>query len=129
MISGSHHYSIQGPKMPKKIKNIFKKKKQSKKEKEEAIKEMDRLIKLGQLKMEQELRHERRMAKDLDRLINSWNKDSLPKDLAVEFSAFYMVNFIFECRKTEDANHLLITAIARQLIQSYSFKDTETTLQ
>ena len=115
--------------MPKKIKNIFKKQKQSKKEKEEAIKEMDRLIKLGQLKMEQELRHERRMAKDLDRLINSWHKDSLPKDLAVGFSAFYMVNFIFECCKPEDANHLLITAIARQLIQSNSIKDTETTLQ
>ena len=81
--------------MPKKIKNIFKKQKKSKKEKEETLKEMDRLIKLGQLEMEQELRHERRMAKDLDRLINSWHKDSLPKDLAVGFSGFYMVNFIF----------------------------------
>ena len=35
MISGSHHYSIQGSKMPKKLKNIFNKQKNSTDEKEE----------------------------------------------------------------------------------------------
>ena len=130
MISGSHHYSIQGPNMPKKLKNIFNKQKKSTDEKEEiTLEEIVTVTHLRKHRMERNMRHERRMARDLNRLIGSWHKDRLPKEVVVEFSASYMVNFIFNCTTPEDANHLLVTAISRELIHTKDIQDTETTVQ
>ena len=130
MISGSQHYSIQGSNMPKKLKNIFNKQKKSTDEKEEiTLEEIVTVTHLRKHRMERNMRHERRMARDLDRLIGSWHKDRLPKEVVVEFSASYMVNFIFNCTTPEHANHLLITAISRELIHSQDIKDSETIIQ
>ena len=130
IISGSQHYSFQGSKMPKKLKNTFNKQKKSTAEKEEiTLEEVVTVSHLRKHRMETNLRHERRMARDLDRLIGSWHKDRLPKEVVVEFSASYMVNFIFNCTTSEDANHLLVTAISTQLIRSQDIKESETILQ
>jgi hypothetical protein len=69
------------------------------------------------------------MARDLNRLIDSWRKDRLPKEVVVEFSASYMVNFIFNCTTPEDANHLLVTTISRELIHTQDIEESETILQ
>ena len=130
MIPGSHHYSIQGPNMPKKLKNIFNKQKKSIDEEEEiTLEEVVTVSHLRKHRMETNLRHERRMAHDLDRLIGSWHKDRLPKEVVVEFSASYMVNFIFNCTTPEHANHLLVTAISRELIHTKDIEESETTVQ
>ena len=130
MISGSHHYSIQGPNMPKKLKNIFNKQKKSIDEEEEiTLEEVVTVSHLRKHRMETNLRHERRMAQDLNRLIDSWHKDRLPKEVVVEFSASYMVNFIFDCDGPEEANHILITAISRELIHTQDIEESETVIQ
>ena len=116
--------------MPKKLKNIFNKQKKSIDEKEEiTLEEVVTVSHLRKHRMETNLRHERRMARDLDRLIGSWHKDRLPKEVVVEFSASYMVNFIFHCTTPEDANHLLVTAISRELLKSNEIEDSETMIQ
>ena len=79
--------------------------------------------------MERNMRHERRMARDLNRLIGSWHKDRLPKEVILGFSASYVVNFIFDCCTPEDANHLLVTAISRELIHSNEIEHSETVIQ
>ena len=130
MISGSQHYSIQGSNMPKKLKNIFNKQKKSTDEKEEiTLEEIVTVTHLRKHRMERNMRHERRMARDLNRLMNSWHKDRLPKEVVVGFSASYMVNFIFDCYTPEDANHLLVTAISRELLKSNEIEDSETMIQ
>ena len=116
--------------MPKKLKKIFNKQKKSIDEKEEiTLEEVVTVSNLRKHRMETNLRHERRMARDLDRLIGSWHKDRLPKEVVVEFSASYMVNFIFDCYTPEDANHLLVTAISRELLKSNEIEDSETVIQ
>ena len=116
--------------MPKKLKKIFNKQKKSTDEKEEiTLEEIVTVTHLRKHRMERNMRHERRMASDLNRLIGSWRKDRLPKEVVVGFSASYMVNFIFDCYTPEDANHLLVTAISRELIHSQDIQDTETTVQ
>ena len=75
------------------------------------------------------MHHERRIAEDLNRVVKKWHDAKLPKEIVVGFSACYMVNFIFDCYSPEDANHLLITAISRELIHSKDIEDTETTVQ
>ena len=123
MISGSHHYSIQGPNMPKKPKK-------STAEKEEVtLEEIVTITHLRKQKAERDMIHERRMAHDLTRLLTSWHKDKLPKSVVVGFSASYMVNFIFDCCTPEDANHILVTAISRELIHTQDIEDSETILQ
>jgi len=62
-------------------------------------------------------------------LIDSWHKDRLPKEVVVEFSASYMINFIFNCTTPEDANHLLVTAISRELIHTQDIEESETIIQ
>jgi len=130
MISGSQHYSIQGANMPKKLKNIFNKQKKSTDEKEEiTLEEIVTVTHLRKHRMERNMRHERRMARDLSRLIGSWHKDRLPKEVVIGFSAFYMVNFIFDCCTPEEANHLLISTISKQLLISNEIEHSETVLQ
>ena len=131
MISGSHHYSIQGPNMPKKLKNIFNKQKNSIDEKEEVtLEEVVTVSHLRKHRMETNLRHERRMERDLTRLLRSWHKDKLPKSVVFGFSASYMVNFIYACCTTpEEANHLLISTIAKQLVISNEIEHSETIIQ
>ena len=130
MISGSHHYSIQGPNMPKKLKNIFNKQTKSTDEKEEiTLEEVVTVSHLRKHRMERNMRHERRMARDLNRLMNSWHKDRLPKEVVVGFSASYMINFIFDCCTPEDANHILVMAISRELIHTQDIEDSETMIQ
>ena len=130
MISDSQHYSIQGSNMPKKLKHIFNKQKKSTDEKEEiTLEEIVTVTHLRKHRMERNLRHERRMARDLNRLMNSWHKDRLPKEVVVGFSASYMINFIFDCHTPEDANHLLVTAISRELIHTQDIEESETIIQ
>ncbi|SVB59489.1 uncharacterized protein METZ01_LOCUS212343 [marine metagenome] len=75
------------------------------------------------------MHHERRIAEDLNNVIKKWHDAKLPKEIVVGFSACYLVNFIFDCYEPEEANHLLITAISRQLIHTKDIEDTETTVQ
>ncbi len=130
MISGSHHYSIQEPNMPKKLKNIFNKQKNSTDEKEETtLEEIVTVTHLRKHRMERNMRHERRMARDLNRLIGTWHKDGLPKEVVVGFSASYIVNFIFDCCTPEEANHLLISTISKELVRYNENEDSETAIQ
>ena len=123
MIPGYLHYSIQGPNMPKKPKK-------STAEKEEVtLEEIVTITHLRKQKAERDMLHERRMARDLTRLLSSWQKDKLPKSVVVGFSAAYMVNFIFDCHTPEEANHLLISTIAKQLVISNEIEDSETMIQ
>ena len=123
MISGSHHYSIQGPKMPKKLKK-------STAEKEEVtLEEIVTITHLRKQKAERDMLHERRMERDLTRLLRSWHKEKLPKSVVVGFSASYMVNFIFDCHTPEEANHLLISTISKQLLISNEIEHSETIIQ
>ena len=123
MISGSHHYSIQGPQMPKKLKK-------STAEKEEiTLEEIVTITHLRKQKAERDMLHERRMARDLTRLLRSWHKDKLPKSVVVGFSASYMVNFIFDCYTPEEANHLLISTISKQLVRYNEIEHSETVIQ
>ena len=116
--------------MPKKPKNIFNEHKNSTDKKgETTLEEIVTVTHLRKHRMETNMRHERRMARDLNRLMNSWHKDRLPKEVVVGFSASYMVNFIFDCYTPEDANHLLVTAISKELIHSQDIKDSETIIQ
>ena len=123
MISGSHHYSIQGPKMPKKPK------KSTAKKEEVTLEEIVTITHLRKQKAERDMLHERRMARDLTRLLSSWQKDKLPKSVVVGFSAAYMVNFIFDCYTPEEANHLLISTISKQLVISDEIEHSETVIQ
>ena len=124
MISGSHYYSIQGPNMPKKLKK-------STAEKEEVtLEEIVTITHLRKQKAERDMLHERRMERDLTRLLRSWHKDKLPKSVDFGFSASYMINFIFACCSTpEEANHLLISTIAKQLVISNEIEHSETMIQ
>ena len=123
MISGSHHYSIQGPNMPKKLKK-------STAEKEEiTLEEIVTITHLRKQKAERDMLHERRMERDLTRLLRSWHKDKLPESVVVGFSASYMVNFIFDCHTPEEANHLLISTISKQLLISNEIEHSETVIQ
>ena len=116
--------------MPKKPKNIFNEHKNSTDKKgETTLEEIVTVTHLRKHRMETNMRHERRIAGDLNRLIGSWHKDRLPKEVVVGFSASYMVNFIFDCCTPEDANHILVTAISRELIHTQDIKDTETIIQ
>ena len=116
--------------MPKKLKNIFNKQKKSTDEKEEiTLEEIVTVTHLRKHRMETNMRHEQRMSRDLDRLIGSWHKDRLPKEVVVEFSASYMVNFIFHCYTPEEANHLLISTISKQLVISNEIEHCETVIQ
>ncbi len=75
------------------------------------------------------MHHERRIAEDLNRVISKWHDARLPKDVVVGFSAFYMVNFVFDCYTPSDANHLLVSAISRELVKSNEIEDSETIIQ
>ena len=116
--------------MPKKLKNIFNKQKKSIDEEEEiTLEEVVTVSHLRKHRMETNLRHERRMERDLTRLLRSWHKDKLPKSVIFGFSASYMVNFIFACCTPEEANHLLISTIAKQLVISNEIEHSETIIQ
>ena len=74
-------------------------------------------------------RHHETMARDLDRVINSWQRKRIPVDDAVELSIDFMVNFaFFACKETKTANHLIISAISRELIHSGEMHDSETAI-
>ena len=75
------------------------------------------------------MNHERRIADDLNNVIKKWHDARLPKEIAVGFSACFMVNFIFDCYEPEEANHLLITAISRELIHTKDIEESETIIQ
>ena len=69
------------------------------------------------------------MARDLDRVIKSWARKRIPVDDAVELSIDFMVNFaFFACKETKTANHLIISAISRELIHSGEMHDSETAI-
>ena len=108
------------PKKPKKFTD----------EKEEVtLEEIVTITHLRKQKAERDMLHERRMERDLTRLFRSWHKDKLPKSVIVGFSAAYMVNFIFDCHTPEEANHLLISTISKQLVISNEIEHSETVIQ
>ena len=75
------------------------------------------------------MRHERLIAEDLSRVIKKWHDARLPKEIVVGFSAFYMVNFVFDCCTPTDANHLLVSAISREMLKTNVIEDSETMVQ
>ena len=75
------------------------------------------------------MHHERRIAEDLNRVVKKWHDAKLPKDLVVGFSACYIVNFVFDCYAPTDANHLLVSAISREMLKSNEIEDSETMIQ
>ena len=99
-------------------------------EKEEVtLEEIVTITHLRKQKAERDMLHERRMERDLTRLLRSWHKDKLPKSVIVGFSTSYMVNFIFACHTPEEANHLLISTISKQLLISNEIEHSETIIQ
>ena len=99
-------------------------------EKEEVtLEEIVTITHLRKQKAERDMLHERRMERDLTRLLRSWHKDKLPESVVVGFSASYMVNFIFDCHTPEEANHLLISTISKQLLISNEIEHSETVIQ
>ena len=85
-----------------------KKPKKSTDEKEEGtLEEIVTITHLRKQKAERDMLHERRMARDLTRLLTSWQKDKLPKSVVVGFSASYIVNFIMEVNCTRDNNRTI----------------------
>ena len=80
-------------------------------------------------KQRMRMHHERRIAEDLNRVIKKWHDAKLPKEIVVGFSASYMVNFIFDCYTPEEANHLLISTIAKQLVRYNEIEHSETVIQ
>ena len=75
------------------------------------------------------MHHERLIAEDLSRVIKKWHDARLPKEVVVGFSAFYMVNFVFDCCTPTDANHLLVSAISREMLKTNAIEDSETMIQ
>ena len=107
-----------------------KKPKKSTAEKEEVtLEEIVTITHLRKQKAERDMLHERRMARDLTRLLSSWQKDKLPKSVVDGFSACYLVNFIFDCYTPEEANHLLISTISKQLVRYNEIEHSETVIQ
>ena len=99
-------------------------------EKEEVtLEEIVTITHLRKQKAERDMLHERRMERDLTRLLRSWHRDKLPESVVVGFSASYMVNFIFHCYTPEEANHLLISTISKQLLISNEIEHSETVIQ
>ena len=80
-------------------------------------------------KQRMRMHYEQRIAKDLNRVISQWHDAKLPKEVVVGFSAFYMVNFVFDCYTPTDANHLLVSAISRELLKTDAIEDSETMIQ
>lgn len=75
------------------------------------------------------MHQERRIAEDLNDVIKKWHDARLPKEIVVGCTACFMVNFIFDCYGPEEANHLLITAISRELIHTKDIEESETMMQ
>ncbi len=75
------------------------------------------------------MHHERRIAEDLSRVIKKWHDARLPKEVVVGFSVFYMVNFVFDCCTPTDANHLLVSAISREMLKTNAIDDSEAMIQ
>ena len=66
------------------------------------------------------------MAKDLDRVIRGWQRKRIPVEDAVELSTHFMVNFAFHVCAAKDANHLIATAVSRELILSGEVDESDT---
>ena len=75
------------------------------------------------------MHHERRIAEDLNQVVKKWHDAKLPKDVVVGFSACYIVNFVFDCYAPTDANHLLVSAISREMLKWNEIADSETMIQ
>mgnify|MGYP001474100832 CR=1 FL=1 len=118
-----HTIQQKGTRMPRKLKKSIDKMNKTEL-RQEAISTM-----MEARKRRMRMHHERRIAEDLNNVIKKWHDAKLPKEIVVGFSACYLVNFIFDCYEPEEANHLLITAISRQLIHTKDIEDTETTVQ
>jgi len=128
----SHHLGIlyffsynttQEPKMPKKPKKNIDKMNKTELHQEvisATIEARKRRVRMNQ---------ERRIAKDLNDVIKKWHDARLPKEIVVGCTAYFMVNFIFDCYGSEEANHLLITAISRELIHSKDIEESEIIIQ
>ena len=67
------------------------------------------------------------MAKDLERVIRSWQRKRIPVEDTVELSIDFMVNFAFlACKEASVANHLIVSAISRELILSGEVNESDT---
>ena len=66
------------------------------------------------------------MGRDLNRVIKGWHRKRIPVEDAVELSTHFMVNFAFHVCEAKDANHLIATAISRELILSGEVDESDT---
>jgi len=67
------------------------------------------------------------MARDLNSLIKGWHRKRIPVEDAVEISIDFIVNFAFyACKEASVANHLIVSAISRELILSGEVNESDT---
>ena len=72
---------------------------------------------------------EKIMASDLDKVYDKWCQQGIPVELATSFPAFYMVNFVFFTTDPMTANHILMSAISKELIRNRVIDHSENTVQ
>ena len=72
---------------------------------------------------------ERIMASDLDKIYDKWCQQGIPVEVATSFPAFYMVNFVFFHTDPMTANHILMSAISKELIRNRVIEHSENTVQ
>ena len=78
-------------------------------------------------KLNKKNKHQESMARDLDRVIRGWHRKRIPVEDAVELSIDFMVNFAFlACKEASVANHLIVSAISRELILSGEVNESDT---
>ena len=67
------------------------------------------------------------MGRDLNRGIKGWHRKRIPVEDAVELSIDFIVNFAFyACKEASVANHLIVSAISRELILSGEVNESDT---
>ena len=72
---------------------------------------------------------EKIMVSDLDKVYDKWCQQGIPVEVATSFPAFYMVNFVFFTTDPMTANHILMSAISKELIRNRVIDHSENTVQ
>ena len=78
-------------------------------------------------KLNKKNKHQESMGRDLNRVIKGWHRKRIPVEDAVELSIDFIVNFAFyACKEASVANHLIVSAISRELILSGEVNESDT---
>jgi hypothetical protein len=72
---------------------------------------------------------EEMMSKDLDKIYDKWCEQGIPVEVATIFPANYMVNFVFFVSDPKTANHILMSAISKELSRYKIIDQSEKILQ